>query len=226
MRFFVKKYLGPRPVSLAQDYVRLEKIKSELEEQRPQIYEQILALQEGELYGKSDPEVLQAAQVSLLDTDQKTQAAGRAMTRLSEEIPKALTADIDNQMRGIQKLKRELADRQAAAMRRVNLAQEVLSFLQGTDLAEIPSIRDTLQELGKEIGKIEGDPEALDFQDLNQMVHFLDEIWAEPEKKAVKSPVDWQAGDLNRANTKKAHLLAFQSLLIAAARQDMGSESN
>jgi chromosome segregation ATPase len=246
---FIKKYLSPSTLGLGAEYVKFETLKSRLEEQRPQIYEKILELQEAELNGKSDAQTLQEAQTALVDCDQKIQAADKAMTRVLAAIPPALTKDIDSQFKKVGKLKSELDRRQAAAARRVHLAQEVAAFFQGTDLSGLETVSGKLAELQGEIQTISKDPEALDFQDLTAMVAFLDRVWAEPPRnssayQAVEPDADWKTraaqaaknlsgylaagpGDLAgvRLMEHEGHLRQFEREILAAAREQAGVDA-
>jgi chromosome segregation ATPase len=245
---FIKKYLSPSTLGLAAQYAKFETLKSRLEEQRPQIYEKILELQEGELTGKSDAQTLQEAQTALVDCDQKIQAADKAMTRVLAAIPPALTKDIDSQFKKLGRLKTELDRRQAAAARRVHLAQEVVAFFQAIDLAGLEAVSGKMAELQQEMQTISKDPEALDFQDLAAMVGFLERVWAEPAQNSlvlqdVKQGADWKekahvaAKNLSayvaavhgyaatRLQEHEGHMKVFQRQILAAAREQAGVDA-
>jgi chromosome segregation ATPase len=245
---FIKKYLNPSTLAMGAEYVRMEGVKSQLEEQRPLIFEKLLELQEASLNGKSDDQTLQEAQNLLTDIDQKIQASDRAMSRILEEIPLALAKDIDGQFKRLGRLKTDLERRQAAAARRVHLTQEVQAFFQGTDLSGLEGVSGKLAELQGEIQTISKDPEALDFQDLAAMVSFMENIWAEPAQNSlvlqdVKPEADWKEkahvaaknlsahvaasrGDTwTRLQQREGNLKVFQRQILAGAREQAGVDA-
>jgi hypothetical protein len=244
-KFFLRKYLSPSTMELGREYIRWETRKSELEEQRPKVFEQVLAIQEAELSGKSDAKVLEESKGALVDIDLKISACDRALTRVLGEIPQALTRDIDSQFKKLGRLKSELDRRQAAAARRVHLAQEVAAFFQGTDLSKLETIGGKLAELQGQVQTISKDPEALDFQDLAAMVNFMERVWAPPAENSVvlqevKGGADWKEKAHVAAKNLSAHVAAvrgyaathlqeheghlneFGRQILSAAREELG----
>lgn len=223
MNFFLKKYLTPQTMAMAADYVQMEVHKSRLEARQPQVYEEILELQEADLGGKCDPEKLKVAQVELMDVKQKIEASGRAMTRIMKALPAAFASDIESQYRQLDKLRDELQTRQAKAARRIGLADQVASFFRGTDSAATGSISGVLAQLQQEILLIEDDPEALDFEDLRNLVKFLENTWHEPETSRPTLGEGFQI--TRRKQEREGHMIGFVRETIAAARREEGVES-
>jgi hypothetical protein len=246
-RFFIKKFLSSKPMEVARHYVDFEAKKGELEQVRPQIYERVLELQEAAISGSTDSEALQAGQTGLVDVTQKIEAMTKAMDRTDAEIEPALAKDFDRHAKGLPKLKQELAQRQAAATRRLHLAQTITAFFQGSDLAQLPSISDCLAELVKAVEAIKRDPEIFDFRDLADFVQFLENVWTtpvpnfvyesegseqDPNKRAhlaarnIAAYVAAGPGDLGvRRQHREGHLKQFKRLLLAAAREQAGVDA-
>jgi hypothetical protein len=227
MAVFLKKYLSKEPLALAAEYARLEALKDKLEGQRPQVYERVLDLQEGELSEKSNPQALQSAQALLVDVDQKLSACARAMVRYRDQLKSSLRVECDNLLKKLPKFKAELQGRQSLTAQRAGLAAKVLEFWQGNDLGQLAAHRADLAELSKHLAAVEKNPESYDFRELAALVSFLQNTWADDPfgKKEIKSQAnpagEWKPGDeARRVQERQGHLQKFVAELIADAREE------
>jgi hypothetical protein len=228
MRFFIRKFLNPETFGLADQYVKWEVLKSQLEEQRPEVYERVLELQEATLAGKPNAKALDEAQKALVDVDQKVKASDRAMVRLLKEIPAALGRDIDGHYRNLSQLQDDLSQRRSQAARRVHLAQEITAFFQGSDPSNLEAVSGKLNSLQAELDKVKADPESLDYEDLAQMVAFIEKTWASGfvrQATTMRELISQPMGDEGkRRQEREGNLAEFQRQLIRQAREKAGVE--
>lgn len=86
---------NPELETLARDYFAWQKRTEVLAAERPEIHGRLMELQQSALKRESDPKVLQAAKVELVDMDQKLEAAAAKLKFLWGQMDEAVVVDIE-----------------------------------------------------------------------------------------------------------------------------------